>query len=101
MSIFRKSWVAVGAVIAACAMMLAPADAWAQSADISVAKSGPASVQSGQNASYTFSGTAGQRVSLNITGVSFSYEIVSIINPTGTTLVGSGAVGPSDLILLA
>jgi large repetitive protein len=50
----------------------------------------------GQNARYTFSGTAGQRVSLAISGVSLtpsgSFEIVSLLSPSGGTLGGSGIV---------
>jgi hypothetical protein len=50
----------------------------------------------GQNARFTFSGSAGQRVSLGITGVSLSpsgsAELVSILTPTGGSLVSSGIV---------
>jgi subtilisin-like proprotein convertase family protein len=54
----------------------------------------------GQNALYTFSGTAGQWVSLGITGVTVTQGVVSIIKPDGTTLssvnVSSGATSSSD-----
>lgn len=54
----------------------------------------------GQNARLTFSGTAAQRVSLNMTSVSIgsSYccsTFVSIIKPDGTTLVSPAYVGLS------
>jgi YD repeat-containing protein len=41
----------------------------------------------GQNARLTFSGSAGQRVSLNITSVTIYESYVSILKPDGTTLV--------------
>lgn len=48
----------------------------------------------GQNARYTFSGTQGQRVSLAISGVSLapsgSFEVVSLLSPSGANLGGSG-----------
>jgi hypothetical protein len=48
----------------------------------------------GQNAKYTFTGTTGQRLSLNLTGVTITSVKVSILKPDGTTLstktVGSG-----------
>jgi RHS repeat-associated protein len=44
------------------------------------------------NASITFSGTANQRVSLNITNVSISFSYVSILKPDNSTLVSSTAV---------
>jgi len=54
----------------------------------------------GQNATETFSGTAGQKVSLNLTNVSvgtnpISGTNVTILNPNGTTLVAATAVGTS------
>ena len=41
------------------------------------------------NASITFSGTANQRVSLNITNVSISFSYVSILKPDGSTLTST------------
>jgi len=40
----------------------------------------------GQNARYTFTGTTGQRLSLNLTGVTITNVKVSILKPDGTTL---------------
>jgi hypothetical protein len=44
------------------------------------------------NASITFSGTANQRVALNLTNVSISFSWVSILKPDNSTLVSSTAV---------
>ena len=46
----------------------------------------------GQNAQLTFSGTAGQRISLNVTAISstLSCPSFSIVKPDGTNLVGPG-----------
>jgi hypothetical protein len=48
----------------------------------------------GQNAKYTFTGTTGQRVGLNLTGVTITSVKVSILKPDNTTLatktVGTG-----------
>ena len=49
----------------------------------------------GQNARLTFTGTAGQRVSLNITGVTITSSNVSINKPDGTVLVASTFVNTS------
>jgi Subtilase family len=54
----------------------------------------------GQNARLTFSGTAGRRISLKLTDVtignsSFSSAKVSILNPSGTTLVSPTYFGTS------
>jgi hypothetical protein len=46
----------------------------------------------GQNAKLTFSGAAAARVSLNITGVTISNSMVSILNPDGTALVAPTSV---------
>lgn len=43
----------------------------------------------GQNAGLSFAGTAGQKISLNITNVSISSSSVSILRANGTTLVSS------------
>jgi YD repeat-containing protein len=43
----------------------------------------------GQNVQYTFSGTSGQKVSLNLTGVSFSQCSVYIKKPDGTNLTST------------
>ncbi len=47
----------------------------------------------GQNASYTFNGSAGQRVSLNLTGVTISGIKVYIYKPDGSTLASNLNVG--------
>lgn len=48
----------------------------------------------GQNAKYTFTGTTGQRIGLNLTGVTITNVKVSILKPDNTTLatktVGAG-----------
>jgi YD repeat-containing protein len=48
----------------------------------------------GRNARVTFSGSAGQRVSLHMTGVTMSSSVVSILKPDGSSLV-STTVGTS------
>jgi hypothetical protein len=62
----------------------------------------PTTTTPGQNARYTFSGTSGQRISLNITGVSLapsgSYETVTILKPNGTTQASASAVSSSGWI---
>jgi hypothetical protein len=48
----------------------------------------------GQNASYTFSGTAGQQMSMNLTGntyVGCNAVVVSILQPSGATVGSAGA----------
>lgn len=54
----------------------------------------------GQNALYTFSGTAGQWVSFGFTGVTIPFASVSLLKPDGTTLtatsIGTGG-GSLDL----
>jgi len=57
----------------------------------------PITLRPGQNARLTFGGTAGQRVSLGVTEVSFgtgSHAVLSILKPDGTPLV-STTVGTS------
>lgn len=49
----------------------------------------------GQNARLTFSGTAGQRVSLNLTSVTISSSYLSIAKPDGTNLVAPTSVPTS------
>jgi subtilisin family serine protease len=46
----------------------------------------------GQNARLTFDAQAGQRVSLNLSGVTISNSYVSLLKPDGTTLGGSSYV---------
>jgi len=57
----------------------------------------------GQNARYTFSGTAGQWVSLGITAVTLTQSTVSILKPDGTTLstvnVGTGGASADPPVL--
>ncbi|WP_447980243.1 hypothetical protein [Candidatus Nitrospira bockiana] len=56
----------------------------------------PVSVtRAGQNARYTFTGTAGQQVNLGVTGVTFSTVYVSVLRPDGTILAGPVAIGSS------
>ena len=52
-------------------------------------------VRVGQNARYTFSGTAGQWVSLGLTSVTLTSATVWLLNPDGTTLASTsvGTVG--------
>jgi YD repeat-containing protein len=57
----------------------------------------------GQNASLTFSGTSGQRVSMNLTSGSYSSCYLTLKNPDGTTLTSgscSGATGFVDTAAL-
>ncbi|MGH2757276.1 MAG: IPT/TIG domain-containing protein, partial [Actinomycetota bacterium] len=57
----------------------------------------------GQNGSLTFEGTAGQRISVNVTKTSAARAVVSIKNPDGTTLAsmagthGDGFIDPVNL----
>ena len=44
----------------------------------------------GQNANLTFSGTAGQTATLNVTGSTLSSSIVTLVRPNGTTLISNG-----------
>jgi hypothetical protein len=62
-----------------------------------------AAASPGQNASETFSGTIGQKVSLNLTGVSIGTNPISgtkvtILNPNATTLVTADVGNPSKFI---
>lgn len=47
----------------------------------------------GQNARYTFSGTAGQTVSLQLSSVTISSGYASMLNPDGSTLVAPTSFG--------
>jgi uncharacterized protein YhfF len=49
----------------------------------------------GENATLTFAGTAGQRISVKLSAVTISSSKVSILNPDGTTLAGPTYVGTS------
>jgi subtilisin family serine protease len=58
----------------------------------------------GQNGRLTFNGTAGRRISLRLTDVTigtsgFSSAKISILNPSGTTLVGPTSFGTSGAFL--
>ena len=53
----------------------------------------------GQNARYTFSGTAGQTVSLGMTAVTLTSGAASILNPDGTTLVAPMSFSTSGGVL--
>src|SRR3954454_9053609 len=50
---------------------------------------------SGENARATFSGTAGQDISLNISSVTMSSALVSIQKPDGTNLAAPSSFGKS------
>ena len=52
----------------------------------------------GQRARLTFPGTAGQRVSLGMTGVTLSSGLVSILTPDATTLATGGVAGASTAL---
>lgn len=47
----------------------------------------------GQNARYTFTGTAGQTISLGVTPVTFSSVKLSILKPDGSTLIAPTSFG--------
>jgi len=49
----------------------------------------------GQNGQLTFAGTAGQRVSLKISGVSYSSATARLLDPSGNAVGGSVFFGPS------
>jgi YD repeat-containing protein len=53
----------------------------------------------GQNAAITFSGTAGQQISLNLSSVTITGSNVSIINPDGSTLTSLTGVGTSGAFI--
>lgn len=60
--------------------------------------------KAGQTARFTFSGSAGQWVSLGMTGVTINFSTVTLLNPNGTTLQstsvntsGGGLEPPSTL----
>jgi YD repeat-containing protein len=54
-----------------------------------------ATTQAGQVARLNFSGNLGQRISLNVTGVTIPSSTVSIYNPDGTALVSNVSIGAS------
>ena len=51
----------------------------------------------GQNATVTFTGTAGQRISLDLTNVSITSSAVTVRKPDGTTLVSAANVSTGGL----
>lgn len=53
----------------------------------------------GQNARYTFSGTAGQTVSAQLSAVTISSGYVSILNPDGSTLVAPSSFGTGGSVI--
>jgi subtilisin family serine protease len=63
----------------------------------SITPGGPSSALSistpGQNGRMTFSGAAGQRISLNLSNVSLNLALVSILKPDGSQLVSNRYVG--------
>jgi len=44
----------------------------------------------GQNASYTFEGTANQQITVRITGSNYSCVLVSLLDSSGNTLTAAG-----------
>ena len=54
--------------------------------------------RAGVRARLTFSGTAGQRLDLGLTGITISSSTVSILNPDGTTLVSANAGTPDTAL---
>ena len=52
----------------------------------------------GQNASFTFAGTAGQKVSLNITGVTVGFSTAYLRKPDGTDLAVANVSPPSGFV---
>lgn len=53
----------------------------------------------GQNARYTFSGTAGQTVSVQLSAVTISSGFASILKPDGTTLVAPTSFGTGGSVI--
>jgi large repetitive protein len=53
----------------------------------------------GQNARIAFNGTAGQRISINITNATFSFAFVSILKPDGSAIGSSHIIGPGDTFI--
>jgi YD repeat-containing protein len=53
----------------------------------------------GQNARYTFSGTAGQTVSVQLSSVTISSGYASILNPDGSTLVAPSSFGTGGSVI--
>jgi hypothetical protein len=53
----------------------------------------------GQNARIAFNGSAGQRISINITNGTFSFAFLSILKPDGTALGSSRIFGPGDTFI--
>jgi hypothetical protein len=85
-------------------IFLKPRPSWGGSATLTLSEElnagtitiGGASVpisitRAGQRARLTFSGTAGQRLSLGMTGVTIQSSWVSILNPDGSTLASGNA----------
>src|SRR5262249_16767145 len=50
----------------------------------------------GQNARLSFSGTAGQRISLNLTNITIASEAVTVFKPDGTALIPVGGISTSS-----
>ncbi|TKB68030.1 MAG: peptidase [Nitrospira sp.] len=53
----------------------------------------------GQNARYTFSGTAGQTVSLQLSAVTITTGFVSLVKPDGTNLVAPTSFGTGGVVI--
>jgi subtilisin family serine protease len=53
----------------------------------------------GQNARIAFTGSANQRISINITNATFSFAFLSILKPDGSAIGSSRIMGPGDTFI--
>jgi subtilase family protein/fervidolysin-like protein len=53
----------------------------------------------GQNARVAFSGSAGQRISVNITNATFQFALLSILKPDGSALGNNRFIGPGSTFI--
>jgi hypothetical protein len=53
----------------------------------------------GQNARVSFSGTAGQRISVQISNATFTFALVSIVKPDGSALGNNRFIGPGSTFI--
>jgi subtilisin family serine protease len=53
----------------------------------------------GQNARVTFGGTAGQRISVNVTNATFQFALLSIVKPDGSALGNNRFIGPGTTFI--
>ena len=61
---------------------------------VSISTSAP-----GQNARVTLGGTAGQRISVNVTNATFPFALLSILKPDGSALGNNRFIGPGTTFL--